>query len=199
MAVPVRRVERTLDRKMTVEEFLRWDSGDDYVWELLDGTPILKDHDPETGHAAPSAAHGRLVGTLGARIDAALARGGRPCALEIGSGTTLADGSGSYLVPDLLVTCGRSVLEADSPVLAVEVLSPSNSTWERRFKEAAYKAIPTMREVVEVAQDRLWVSVARRTADGWAVEVAEGPQARLRLESVGLDLALEELYRTVPL
>jgi Uma2 family endonuclease len=184
---------------MTVEEFLAWESGDDGVWELLDGIPILKDFDPTTGHAAPSAAHGRLVGTLGAMIDTALSRGGKPCALEVGSGTKLADSQGSYLIPDLLVKCGRSSRDADEPVLAVEVLSPSNSNWERRYKTAAYRAIPSMREVVELAQDRMWAFVVRRTDDGWVEEIVEGPDARLRLESVGLDIPLADLYRTVPL
>ncbi|HYC05366.1 MAG TPA: Uma2 family endonuclease [Azospirillaceae bacterium] len=199
MSASAKRFEKTVDRKMTVEEFLAWDPGDDGVWELLDGVPILKDFDPATGHAAPSDAHGALTAALGFHIESALRKEDRPCSLQIGSGTKLHDRRNGFLIPDLVVKCGGTIHDARDPLLTIEVLSPSNSNWERRYKDNAYRAIPSVREVVEVAQDRHWVSVARRTDEGWVEEIVEGPDARLQLESVGLDIPLAELYRTVPL
>ena len=57
-------------RRMTLEEFLRWDDGTDTRYELMDGFPVAM--------APPAEAHRILALRLGSRIDAALA-GRRPC------------------------------------------------------------------------------------------------------------------------
>ncbi len=61
-----------LDKTMNVREFLEWDSGDDRVWELHDGYPILKDGWGPRGHAAPTPRHNAMVGELARLIGNAL-------------------------------------------------------------------------------------------------------------------------------
>jgi len=52
-------------RRMTLEEFLRWDDGTDTRYELIDGVPVAM--------APPAQAHRILAVRLVSRIDAALA------------------------------------------------------------------------------------------------------------------------------
>jgi hypothetical protein len=54
-----------------------------------------------------------------------------------------------------------------------------------------------LQEVLYIETERVGATVYRRGADGWA-EIALGAQDRLRLETIGLDTALADLYRGVP-
>lgn len=185
---------RKLDKPMTVEEFLKWDSGDDYVWELIDGYPVLKDWDEAQGHAAPSNIHGAITARLGRLLGNRIEAARRPCRVEVGTGTKRNPGDRTYLIPDLAVRCGPSVRDAEDPILVVEVLSPSNSASEMNRKRAFFQGLPSMREIVEVEQDEPGVTVLRRVGDLWVHHRVEGLDATLRLESVDADIPLADLY-----
>ena len=66
----------------------------------------------------------------------------------------------SYFYPDVMVTCEPRLLEldaqvqvVDSPVLIVEVLSPSTEGIDRREKLRAYRTLPGLKEYAMVSQD----------------------------------------------
>jgi Uma2 family endonuclease len=104
-------------RRMTLEEFLRWDDGTDTRYELIDGFPVAM---------APRAeAHRILAVRLVTRIDAELS-GRRPCNAQIEPGVVRPDRADSYYIPDIAVTCqpnepGRQAMV--DPILIVEILS----------------------------------------------------------------------------
>src|SRR5262249_35993196 len=115
-------------RRMTLDEFLRFDDGTDTRYELIDGFPVAM--------APPAEAHRILAVRLVSRIDAALA-GRRPCNAQIEPGVVRSDRADSYYVPDIAVTCepnapGRQVMV--DPILVVEILSPSTERSDRRLK-----------------------------------------------------------------
>jgi Uma2 family endonuclease len=83
-------------RRMTLEEFLRWDDGTETRYELIDGFPAAM--------APPAEAHRILAVRLASRIDAALASR-RPCNAQIEPGVVRPDRADSYYVPDIAVTC----------------------------------------------------------------------------------------------
>ncbi|MFC7333956.1 Uma2 family endonuclease [Rhodocista pekingensis] len=205
---------RKLDRRMTVEEFLAWDSGDDLVWELIDGYPVLRDYDPATGQASPSPDHGAVTAALGRLIGNALAARKHPCRLEIGSGVDHGRRDRDFRIPDLLVRCGRTPAGPGEPVLVVEVLSPANTASEMHRKHAFFKATPSIREIVELEQDEAACTVLRRLpgragpgdaggdgadggADIWVQERLAGPDAVLRLDSIDAAIPLAEVYRGI--
>jgi len=188
---------RKLDHRMTVEEFLVWDSGDDYVWELVDGYPVVRDYDPATGQAAPSSDHGAIIAAFARHIGNALAASGRRCRLEVGTGVDHGRKDRDYRVPDLTVRCGRSPRDADQPLLVIEVLSPANSASEMNRKRAFYQAIDGLAEIVEVEQDEAAAILLRRQGDQWVQSRVEGLDATLWLESIGAGIPLADLYRDI--
>ena len=111
----------------------------------------------------------------------------------------LETGLGTY--PDVSVVCGPLELDpADprghtltNPVLVVEVLSPSTEDYDRGDKLAAYKRIPSLREVVLVAYDERRLEIWRRVGSIWTTVIVRG-DAVAQLESVGCELPLGEVY-----
>lgn len=187
---------------MTVEEFLRWDSGDDYVWELIDGFPRLKFAQTADlhGHAAPSDAHVLIIQNVASAIDAVLRSRQAPCRAYPGGGQTIAGARPPrHRIPDLVVKCGRLGQDVLQSILIVEVTSPSNTRAECAAREADYRAVPTIREIVTLEQSSPSARVVRRAGDLWPAELVHGVEKTLDLESIDLALPFVEIYRDVPL
>lgn len=81
----------------------------------------------------------------------------------------------SYYYPDIAITCesfeAKSVFKC-SPVILIEVLSPSTAQIDRREKLIAYQAITSLQEYLLVSQDRQMVELYRRiSGDDWELFV----------------------------
>ena len=84
-----------------------------------------------------------------------------------------------------------------NPVLIVEVLSPTTSTYDHEEKFTAYRATPSFSEYLPVAQDAPRVAHYRRTGDGWVRQDVSGLDAAVALESVGCELRMSDIYEGV--
>lgn len=177
--------------RMTVEEFLNWDSGDFLNYELVDGEPRAM--------APAKRTHGMLQNELGALLRNHLRVEGRPCDVVTDPGVTpriLPDYN--MRVPDLGVTCTPYEQEQSAlpePVLLIEILSPSNQakTWTNVW---AYTSIPSVREILVLRSDRIAAELLRRGADGeWPERpILVSAEDELVLESVGFRVGLSEIY-----
>lgn len=105
----------------------------------------------------------------------------------------------SVRFPDVLVDeMGASARDtrATSPVLAVEVLSPSSVYLDLNIKLSEYRAIPSLFAYVVASQDepRLWIW--QRGQEGWpeAPEVLEGEDAVLSIEELDVEIVLGGIY-----
>jgi Uma2 family endonuclease len=190
MAAEVQMAEAAI-RRMTLEEFLRWDDGTDARYELIDGFPVAM--------APPAEAHRILALRLGSRIDAALASR-RPCNAQIEPGVARPDRADSYYVPDIAVTCepnepGRQAMV--DPILIVEILSPSTERSDRRLKMPAYQTIDSVREIVLIDADSHHAELYRRDNNHWGIELVRGADATLFLASVELRISMSELYEGI--
>ena len=184
----------TAVRGMTVDEFFEWCDKDDSRWELIRGVPVAM--------APPTQTHGRLVARLSRIVDEAL--DAMPsCWVVAASGIRPLDRDDSYYEADLAVSCtptGPGAVDMANPVFVAEVLSPSIESKHRRHKLPDYRRLATVREVLLVDQDSLYCELHRRLdGDRWLTDILRGPDARLRLESVAVDIALSDLYAGVPL
>ena len=107
----------------------------------------------------------------------------------------------SYFYPDVMVTCEPRLLEldaqvqvVDSPVLIVEVLSPSTEGIDRREKLRAYRTLPSLKEYAMVSQDECRVELHRRRGDiGWDIITFE-PGDTVELAGVELQLPIADVY-----
>jgi Uma2 family endonuclease len=178
-------------KRMTLEEFLRWDDGTDTRYELIDSYPVAM--------APPAEAHRILAVRLVSRIDAALA-GRRPCNAQIEPGVVRPDRADSYYVPDIAVTCepnepGRQAMV--DPILIVEILSPSTERTDRRLKLPAFQTIESVREIMFIDADSHHAELYRRQNDHWRIQLVRGAGATLFLASVDLRISMSELYEGI--
>jgi Uma2 family endonuclease len=183
--------------RMTLAEFLAWDSGDatGRAWQLIDGEPVAM--------APASQPHGAIQIELARLIANRLAENRSPCRVIGAPGITpRVRANENYRVPDLGVTCSpeKSGLIMPDPVLLIEILSPSNEA-ETRANIWSYTTIPSVQEILIIHSTRVEAEILRRGADETWPEEPEmiRPPNALEMRSVGLVLPLHALYRTTPL
>ena len=146
-------------------------------------------------------AHNQIAGNLYMALRVALR--GTPCRAFISDMKLHVEAADAVFYPDVLVTCDsrdrgpEADLAKRHPLLIVEVLSDSTAAYDRGRKFELYRRLPELQEVLFIAQDRMQLDLFRRNGQGrWELyPAAEGEI--LRLESVGLDLAVAQVYQDV--
>ena len=117
-----------------------------------------------------------------------------------------------FVYPDVSVVVGEPRFREGSkrrallnPAVVVEVLSEnrqvgeaSTASYDRGEKYALYREVRSLREIVWVDSERRFAEVAFRANGAWSVRepVAEG---LVSLPSLGIEVAVEDLYRGVDL
>ncbi len=109
-----------------------------------------------------------------------------------------------YVYPDLAILCGEPKLtdeHADTvtnPKVIFEILSPSTADYDHGGKFALYRMLPSFEEYVLISQDRMYVEVFRkRSSNDWSLQIIEDPSQTVRIESVGIEFVLGDLYEGV--
>jgi Uma2 family endonuclease len=141
--------------------------------------------------------HARLSSTLGAMIRNQLTGGCETYSSDLRVRVSTAD-LDTY--PDASVIRGKVVRAVEdrhaaiNSVVLVEVTSPSTEAFDRGDKLAAYKQLPTLREVVIASHHEPRLTLHSRGADGSWTEHDARVGERLDLVSVGVTLAVDEVY-----
>ncbi len=113
-----------------------------------------------------------------------------------------------YTYPDVTALCGEpkfSDVGVNPPSLLnprviFEVLSPSTESFDRGIKFARYRRLETLSDYVLVSTDRMRVEHHRLREDGvWVLDDLGTPDGILRLDSVGCEIGLAEIYERVTL
>ena len=108
------------------------------------------------------------------------------------------------VVPDVVLTCSLGDWDRNkrlkpfriqSPLIVVEVLSPSTEKYDRGEKFARYQSCPALEVYILVSQDEPHVEVYRRTTD-WKQERFSQGQT-IKLDQLDLELPLAEIYEGV--
>ena len=185
MSRPARLLRHTCQDYLLVEEGsrVRHEYLDGEIYAMAGGTPE----------------HAALAMSVGASLLGQLRE--RPCRVK-SSGLrvrVLATGLATY--PEVTVVCGPLERDPEScatvvnPTVIVEVLSDGTEDYDRGEKLEHYRQVPSLRECVLVSHRERLIESWRREADGsWSHHQA-GPSATLRLESIGCDLSVDEVYR----
>jgi Uma2 family endonuclease len=103
------------------------------------------------------------------------------------------------MYPDVIVARGErrdTDKGASDPVAIVEILSPGTARGANRW---AYGTIPSLKHYVLIAQDRPEAEVATADGEVWRSVVLRDASASLRLDSLGLDMPLAEVFAGVDL
>lgn len=112
--------------------------------------------------------------------------------------------TGLYAYPDVVVVCGKPEFEDGqfdvllNPKVLIEVLSPSTENYDKGTKFDHYRGIPSLREYVVVAQDSCHILHHRCRKDGsWVLRDIREMDGRLKLASVGCELAVADIYQNI--
>jgi len=179
---------------VTPEEYLRLERAADYKSEYYAGEIFSM--------AGGSATHSVIIASV-IRELGNLLKGNR-CVPYDSNLRIAVSATGLYTYPDASVICGPLELVPGhddmitNPTLIVEVLSDSTEAYDRGKKFAHYRTLPSFAEYVLVSQKEPLVEVFFRQGDGtWQLTPVRGREAVVRLQSLGVDLRLAEVYERV--
>ncbi len=176
--------------RYTPEEYLALEAIAEHRSEYIDGQIVAM----SPGAARP---HNLLVSELIFELQLHLRTG--PCEVYPGTQRVKVSATGDYLYPDVMVSCDPQ-FEANrpdnllTPVLVIEVLSPSTEKHDRETKLGLYKQVESLRECVLISQTEILVERHVRAGDLWPRDVVADPEGSLVLASVGLEIPLRRLY-----
>jgi Uma2 family endonuclease len=177
----------------TPEEYLAWERLQPEKHEFHGGEVF--------GMAGATFEHNRVVANVVTELSVALRQ--KPCRVCPSDLRIKIPATGLYTYPDASVVCGRPQFEDDkldtllNPLILVEVLSRSTEDYDRGTKFTNYRTIESFRDYVLLSTDRILVEYHTRKEDGsWLLRELRAGE-RVKLESVGCELAVDELYRDV--
>ena len=149
-----------------------------------------------------SKGHNTIVLNIATRLHAHLR--GSPCRAYVADMRVRVETARAYYYPDVVVTCAGPDTAADAPshyltapVLIAEILSETTETLDRREKMRAYAQLDSLREYLLVDSRSARAELYRTRPDGGWEQWIAAPGETLRLDSVGLDLAVADLYEDV--
>ncbi len=129
---------------------------------------------------------------------------GGPCRKTTSDMKVRVNRTGLYTYPDVVIICGEpEFLEGRddvilNPAVVVEVLSPSTEKYDRGVKFRHYEQIPSLREIVLVAQDEPVCERFVRQPDGtWNRLLVTGLDGELVFATVPARVRLADVYAGV--
>jgi Uma2 family endonuclease len=178
---------------MTVEEFFAWDGGGHVgKLELVNGIVRAQTYVSE--------GHGTIHGNVTTLITNHLRTTRPECRVVIEGGVIpVFDPKRNVRKPDLTITCSPHVRGAraiKSPLLIVELLSPSNApeTWE---SIQACATVATVVEILVLDSERMEAQVFVKDQKGAWSDPGQTIHAGgvIRLASIDMEMAIEDAYR----
>ena len=184
---------RKLDH-LTEEEFLRGEELCDLPNEFVDGKVIAM--------ASPTDTHETIVLNLAAALNEHL--GSHPCRVFAGRMKLRMKYLNrlAHYVPDVMVACDKEPADRkfrEFPVLLVEVLSPTTEGTDIREKMFAYLTIEGLNHYIIIAQDKVEITIYRRTESGWEIETLNSLDDVLRAPDLGFAMPVARLYKNAKL
>ena len=177
----------------TSEEYLAWERLQPEKHEFHGGEVFAM--------AGATLEHNQIVANVLGELRAALRQ--KPCRVYASDLRVKIPATGLYTYPDASVVCGRPELEDDkldtllNPLVLVEVLSKSTEDYDRGTKFTNYRTIASFRDYVLLSTDKVLVEYSTRKDDGsWVLREFRAGE-RFTIESIGVELAVDELYLKV--
>ncbi len=184
-----------LNLPLSAADFLAWDAAQTTRHEFVRGEVFAM--------AGAGERHVTVAGNVYLTLRQHLA--GTPCRTFITDMKLHVEAADAFFYPDVMVTCSahdaaQSHVKSE-PVLLVEVLSPATAAFDRGDKFAAYRSLPSLREVLLVDPDLRRCDLFRRQAvdggEAWVLHPS-APGEGVQLESVALALTAAALWAEVP-
>lgn len=112
--------------------------------------------------------------------------------------------TGLYTYPDIIVTCGKEILEDQvkdtllNPLILIEILSPSTEKYDRGKKFVHYRQIESLQNYVLISQEEPRIEVFQRQPnDQWLFSEKSGLENSIEIPAINYLLSLLEVYDKV--
>jgi Uma2 family endonuclease len=186
-------------RRYTPEQYLEIDRRAEQRSEYVNGEILAM--------AGASREHNLIVTNLVREVSTRLR--GQPCETYSNDLRVKGRATGAFLFPDVIVGCAPLEFEDASldillnPVVLMEVLSPTTESNDRGWKFAHYRQMATLTDYVMLSQYQPFVEHYTRhsgdphSGNQWVLTELRGPEAVLRLPSIGCEMPLSEIYERV--
>lgn len=179
----------------TVAEYLTYEQQQGERYEYRNGNIILM--------AGGSINHNRIAQNLSKYLDNALED--KPEFQVFGSDQKIyLPKFNFYVYADALVVAETPLLAKEeaqaitNPILIVEILSKTTEQYDRKQKFLEYRSLPSFKEYVLVRQDKPEVLTFYKVKSNlWQEEEFLGLEGVVPLQSLGIELRLEDIYRRV--
>lgn len=181
-------------KRYSVDEYLAMERASEIKHQYYDGEIFAM-----AGGTMPRGLiAGNLVRELGNRLRE------RPCRV-FPSDMRVACPTGLRTYPDVSAVCGPPELEDNhedtllNPLLVAEVLPPSTEAFDRGKKFENYGSIPSLKEYVLVAQDRVSIAHYSRKDqhENWSLAMLTDQSTDLVLPALDVSVPLSEIYAKV--
>jgi Uma2 family endonuclease len=177
-------------RHQTLVDFLAWERQQQARHERVNGVVRMI-----TGGTV---AHNRIARNCARPLDDRLQ--GSNCEV-FASDMKIVSPEDDVMYPDAVIVCddiSERATELRTPVVVVELLSESTEARDHGPKRWAYQTIPSLQHYLLVDQGKPVVEVASRNDDGsWRSVIHRGLDARLRLDALGVEIGLDEVFARV--
>jgi Uma2 family endonuclease len=173
--------------RMNVDEFLAWSKRQpDDRYELVDGEITAMTRD--------TVRHNRTKFAVAQTLEGAVRAAGLPCLVLI-DGVGVAINDKTLRIPDVLVQCGAEpdpdALIVESPLIVVEVVSPSSERDDIGAKLIDYFAVASTRHYLIIFSEQRVVVHHQRNEDGIATRIVH--DGDISLNPPGLTVAVAAL------
>ncbi len=181
-----------LKPKISAQDYLEGEKISQIKHEYLDGEVYEM--------AGTSIRHNRIIRNLLSRLNEKL--DGSDCETFFVDIKVYVKKLNRYYYPDLLVVCGeinQNEHFTNSPLIIIEILSPSTALTDRREKMFAYKEIESLEEYILIEQNKIYAEIYRRRTDGlWSwIEFDENEE--IEFDSIGFKTRMTDIYEGIEL
>lgn len=175
----------------SAEEYLEFESRSQEKHEFYHGHIFAM--------AGASISHRRIQTNLVTGLTNRLRAIGKPCE-TFGSDTRVYVADERYFYPDVSIFCGKAVEDkwhtVSNPEVIIEILSDSTASFDQNEKAAAYKQMPSLKELVLIDSRAKAITIFQKQDDGAWVERSYGDNVAA-VTVAGEELALDEIYLDV--
>lgn len=184
---------RPLKKHYTPAEYLAMEEVAEYKSEYYDG----KIYAMSGGTGDHSLVQGNLITSLNQFLRA------KPCRVFTSDMRVLVESSTFYTYPDVSVVYGKVQYPPGrkdillNPTVIFEVLSESTRRYDRTKKFEFYKQIVSLQEYILVESTRPHIEYLHRVGRRWAVEMYNGLDSVLKLESLDCEIPFDQVYGKV--
>ncbi|MGB5595847.1 MAG: Uma2 family endonuclease [Crocosphaera sp.] len=106
--------------------------------------------------------------------------------------------------PDVMVISGDAIFNENrqdeilNPCLIFEVLSPSNSSYDRGDKFLYYRSIPDLKEYILIEQSNYFIEHYTKTENNqWLLQEYHKKEEIITLSSINIEVKINDIYENI--